>query len=176
MTMVIRTKEDPAAAATGIRREIWALDRNAALEFQPLSRAMSDSIMRPRVSLLAFTGFAVIAMITAAFGLYGTISYRVNQRRQEIGIRLALGCPAGLVRWEVQKGCLVLVSGGLAIGLPVAYMLSTLISSLLYETRPTQATAYLSVLLVFVAVAVAASFGPARSASQMDPASAIRYE
>ena len=159
-----------------LRREIWAVDRNAALEFQSLRQAMSDSILRPRVSLLAFTVFAAIAMITAAFGLYGLISYRVNQRKQEIGIRLALGCPAGSLRWGVQKRCLALVCSGLAVGLPVAYGLSTLMSSLLYKTAPTQASAYAMVLFVFVLVALAASYGPARRASRMDPAAAIRYE
>ncbi len=176
MTLLIRTRGDPAAASASVRREIWTLDPNAALEFQPLNRAMSDSIMGPRVSLLACTVFAGIAMITAAFGLYGTISYRVNQRQQEIGIRLALGCPASQVRWDVQKRCVRLVWVGLAIGLPVAYLLSMLIASLLYETRPTQASACAAVLLIFSVVALAASFGPARFASRMDPASAIRHE
>jgi putative ABC transport system permease protein len=176
MTLVIRTRRDPAAAIADVRRAIWSIDRNAALEFEPLRQAMADSIRRPRVSFLAFTAFAVIAMITAAFGLYGLISYRVNQRQQEIGIRLALGCPAGSVRWGVQKRCLVLVCAGLAIGLPVAYALSTLIASLLYETRPTQASVYAVVLLVFAAVALVASYGPARRAARMDPAAAIRYE
>ena len=176
MSLVLRTKGDPTAASEGVRHEIWSLDRNAALEFQPLSRAMSDSIMRPRVSLLAFAVFATIAMLTAAFGLYGTISYRVNQRQQEIGIRLALGCPAGAMRWQIRKDSLWLVCRGLAIGLPLAYLLSTFITSLLYETQPTQAEAYLLVMVVFVGIALAASFGPSRRASRMDPASAIRYE
>jgi ABC-type antimicrobial peptide transport system permease subunit len=159
-----------------VRRAIWSVDRNAALEFEPLRQAMADSIRRPRVSFLAFAAFAVIAMITAAFGLYGLISYRVNQRQQEIGVRLALGCPAGSVRWGIQKRCLTLVCAGLAIGFPVAYALSTLIASLLYETRPAQASVYAVVLLVFAAVALVASYGPARRAARMDPAAAIRYE
>ena len=176
MTLVIRTKGDPAAAPSDVRREIWAVDRNAALEFQSLRQAMSDSILRPRVSLLAFAVFALIAMITAALGLYGLISYRVNQRQQEIGIRLALGCPTSSLRWGVQKRCLALVCSGLAVGLPVAYALSTLMTSLLYKTAPTQVSAYVMVLLLFVLVALAASYGPARRASRMDPAAAIRYE
>src|SRR5581483_10805917 len=106
MTLVIRTRGEPAAAAADVRREIRAVDRNAALEFQPLRQAMSDSILRPRTSLLAISAFAIIAMITAAFGLYGLIGYRVNQRQQEIGIRLALGAPASSMRWSVQKQCL----------------------------------------------------------------------
>ena len=115
-------------------------------------------------------------MLTSAFGLYGLISYRVNQRQQEIGIRLALGSPAALVRWSIQKRCLMLVCSGLAIGLPAAFALSTLITSLLYKTQPTQATAYAGVVLVFVLVALTASYGPARRASRMDPSAAIRHE
>ncbi len=176
MTLVVRTKIDPAAAIADIRRAIWAVDRNAALEFQSLRQAMSDSILRPRASLLVVAAFALVGMITAAFGLYGSISYRVNQRQQEIGIRLALGATASSVRWSVQKRCLALVCLGAAIGLPVAFVLSKLITSLLYKTQAAQASAYVLVLLVFLLVALTASFGPARRASRMDPAAAIRYE
>ena len=115
-------------------------------------------------------------MITAAFGLYGLISYRVNQRQQEIGVRLALGAQAGSIRWGVQTRCLLLVMAGAAIGLPLAFALSGLMSSLLYATHPTQPSAYLAVLLIFILVALTASFGPARRASRMDPAAALRHE
>ena len=141
-----------------------------------MQEAMSDSILRPRVSLAAFAAFATIAIVIAAFGLYGLISYRVNQRQQEIGVRLALGCPAGAVRWSVQKRCLMLVCVGLAIGLPVACTLSRLMATLLYETQPTDASAYAMVLIVFVGIALAASYGPAYRASRMDPSAAIRHE
>ena len=176
MTLVIRTKADPLVAIPDVRQAIWAVDRDVALEFQPLRSAMSGSILRPRVSLLSIAAFAFVALFTAAFGLYGLISYRVNQRQQEIGMRLALGAPAGWVRWNVQKRCLALVCAGLAVGLPAAYGLSTLMRSLLYETQPNQPSAYILVLLVFGAVALTASYGPARRASQMDPAAAIRHE
>ena len=168
MTEVVRTTGDPAAAATDVRREMWSVDRNAALEFKPLRRALSDSTLRPRASLVIVTAFALVAMIIAAFGLYALISYRVNQRQQETGIRLALGAPAGSVRWSVQRRCLLLVCSGLAIGLPCAYVLSRLLSSLLYETQPAQAGAYALVLLVFAAVSLAASYAPARRASRLD--------
>jgi ABC-type antimicrobial peptide transport system permease subunit len=104
------------------------------------------------------------------------ISYRVNQRQQEIGMRLALGAPPGSVRWAVQKRCLMLVCAGLAAGLPLAYGLSMLMKSLLYETQPAQPAAYGMVSLVFGGVALAASYGPARRASRLDPAAAIRHD
>jgi putative ABC transport system permease protein len=176
MTLLIRTKRDPAMAIAAVRRAIWSLDPNAALEFQPLRQAMADSILRPRAGFIAVAAFALIALLIAAFGLYGLISYRVNQRQQEIGIRLALGCPARAVRWSVEKRCLLLVCAGLAIGLPMACAFSTLMTSLLYETQPMQASMYAIVLFVFLAVALAASYGPANRASRMDPASAIRHE
>jgi putative ABC transport system permease protein len=176
MTEVIRTRGDPAAAAADVRREMWSVDRNAALEFKPLRRALSDSILRPRASLAVVTAFALVALVIAAFGLYALISYHVNQRQRETGIRLALGAPAGSVRWSVQRRCLLLVCSGLAIGLPCAYVLSRLMRSLLYETQPAQAGAYALVLFVFAAVSLAASYPPARRASRMDPAAAIRHE
>ena len=176
MTMVIRTRGEPAAAIADVRREIWAIEGNAALEFQPLRQAMADSILRPRASLMAVAAFSILALITAAFGLYGLIGYRVNQRRREIGIRLALGAPAGWIHWDVQKRCLMLVGAGAGIGLPLAYAVSGLMTSLLYETRPSETGAYVVVLAVFLAVGFVASYGPARRASRMDPAAAIRHE
>ncbi len=176
MTLVIRTRGEPESAIADVRRAIWAIDGNAALEFQPLRQAMADSILRPRASLMAVAAFSMLALITAAFGLYGLIGYRVNQRRQEIGIRLALGAPAGWIHWDVQKRCLMLVGAGAAIGLPLAYALSSLMTTLLYETQPSEMGAYALVLAVFLAVGFVASYGPARRASRMDPASAIRHE
>jgi putative ABC transport system permease protein len=177
MSLLVRTKQpDYASAVSDIRRIIWQLDRNAALEFQPLSQALSDSLLRPRASLLLMSAFALIATVTAAFGLYGLISYRVTQRQQEIGIRLALGASTSSLHWNIQKRCLLLVCLGALVGLPTAFALSKLMTALLYETHSTDVSAYAAVLLTFVSVALAASFGPARRAARMDPASALRRE
>jgi ABC-type antimicrobial peptide transport system permease subunit len=176
MTLLLRTRGDPAAAIADVRRTLWAIDAGTALEFQPVRQAMSDSMLKPRAALFALAAFACIALATAAFGLYGLISYRVSQRTQEIGIRLALGSPGSAVRWSVQKRCLLLVCAGLLIGLPVAYGLSNLITALLYETQPTEISAYAAVFLLVVIVAIAASYAPARRAARLDPASAIRHE
>jgi predicted permease len=176
MTLLLRTRQDPAAAAGVVRGQIRAIDPDAALDFQSLRQSMSRSILRPRASLTIMAAFALVALITAALGLYGLIGYRVNQRQQEIGMRLALGASAGSVRWSVQRQCLTLVCAGLAIGLPLAYGLSTLMASLLYQTHPAEAAAYAMVLAVFAGVAILASYGPARRASRLDPMVAIRHE
>jgi predicted permease len=176
MTEVVRTYGDPAAVASDVRRGIWNVDPSVALEFKPLHRALIDSTLRPRASLAVVMAFALAAIVIASFGLYGLITYRVNQSRQEIGIRLALGAPARLVRWSIQKRALLLVCCGLLIGLPVTGALSKFMSSLLYETHPVQAGAYAVVLIVFIAVALVASGVPSRRAARMDPLAAIRHE
>lgn len=176
MALMIRTKADPLAVVGDVRKQIAGIDRDATLTFQPVRLEMSKTILRPRVSLTIMAAFAIVALITAALGLYGLISYQVNQRQREIGMRLALGASPGLVRWGVQKRCLMLVCAGLAAGLPLAYGLSMLMKSLLYQMQPMQPVAYAMVLLLFGGVALAASFGPARRASRMDPVAAIRHE
>ncbi len=177
MTLLIRTREEPSSVIPSVRRVMAGLDRNAALECRPLRRVMSDSLLSQRASLLTVGAFALVALVTAAFGLYGLISYRVNQRQKEFGIRLALGENPGSVLWGVQRRCLMLVSAGAGlIGLPVAFALSRLLASLLYNTPPTQASAYVTVFLVFLGVGLAASFGPALRASRLDPAAVIRHE
>jgi predicted permease len=176
MTLLIRTRKDPTQAISDIRRQIWSVDHNVALEFLPVTDAISNSIQRPRASFAAVTAFAVLAIITAAFGLYGLISYRVSQRQQEIGVRMALGATASSVRWSVQRRCLLLVASGAAAGLLGALALSRFIASVLYDTEPAQPLTYVAVLTIFLLVAITAGIGPALRASRMDPASALRHE
>jgi predicted permease len=176
MTLMIRTKGDVESAIPDIRNVIRTIDKDAALEFLPIERAMSDSILRPRASLLVVTAFAAVAIMIAAFGLYGLISYRVNEEQQEIGIRLALGAPPASVRWAVQKRCLILVCLGAAVGFPISLGLSRFMRALLYNTEPAELSAYAAVLVILAVVAFSASFEPAVRASKMDPAAAIRHE
>jgi ABC-type antimicrobial peptide transport system permease subunit len=176
MTLMIRTKTDVQAAIPDVRKVISTIDKDAALEFLPLEQVISESILRPRASLLVVATFALVAMMIAAFGLYGLISYRVNDEQQEIGIRLALGAQPGSVRWAVQKRCLMLIFIGAAAGFPSAVVLSRFMRALLYNTEPMELSAYAAVLVILAAVAFCASFGPALRASKMDPAAAIRHE
>jgi len=176
MTLVIKTRGAPLVAASDVRSAIWSVNPDVALVLQPMREAMAHSILGRTASLSAMAAFAILAMITAAFGLYGLISYRVNQRQQEIGIRLALGATPANVRWGVQQRCLRLAGTGAAIGLAAGYLTSGLMQSLLYETAPTEVSAYFAVALMFAVVALTASFGPAGRAARLDPAAAIRHE
>jgi putative ABC transport system permease protein len=176
MTLLIRTRKDPVQAISDVRRQLGSIDHDVALEFLPLTDAMAHSIQRPKASSEALAAFAVLALITAASGLYGLISYRVNQRQQEIGVRMALGATAAAVGWDVQRRCLSLVICGATVGLMGALMISRLMVSVLYETKAAEPLTYAAVLLVFVLVALVASLGPALRAARMDPASALRHE
>ncbi len=176
MTALIRVKGDSPALLSSIRKAIWSVDPDVPVELRLLRTTMADSLFPERASLQLMAAFALIAMTIAASGLYGLISYRVSQRRLEIGIRLALGASASSVRWSVQRRCLALVCTGLALGLPVAFACSRFISSLLYEVGPTDLSSYAAVLVLFAAIALLASYPPASRAARLQPASIIRHE
>ncbi len=176
MTMVVRTRLAGEATAESLRREIAALDPEMPVEVRRLPQTLAKSIERPRTGVMSVAAFAITALIIAGFGLFGVVSYRVNQRRKEIGIRLALGATPSAVRWEVQKRCLALVLGGLAAGIPVGFAASSYLTAMLYRTAPTEVWAYGAVVAAFAAIAWLASYGPAMRAAKTDPAITLRYE
>ncbi|HEX4166397.1 MAG TPA: ABC transporter permease [Bryobacteraceae bacterium] len=176
MTMLIRLKTDNPDAHAAIRKAIWAVEPNTPVELQTVRKRMSASLLPQRGALQVMTAFASLATLIAGLGLYGLVSYRVTQRRLEIGIRLALGASPNAVRWAIQKRSMKLAAWGLLIGLPAAYAGSRLITSLLYQTRPNEMSAYAGVCLLFMAVALLASYGPARRAARVETASIMRCE
>lgn len=176
MTLLIRTRHDSASVISDVRRCLQLLDSSVAVEPAPLREVMSNSILRPWASFLAVAAFSCVALITAALGLYATISYRVNQRQQEIGVRLALGARPAMVHWLIQRRSLFLVLAGTFVGLPCAFALATLVRTVLYETEPAEPISYLAVILAFSLVSLIASFGPALRASRLDPSTALRHE
>jgi putative ABC transport system permease protein len=177
LTLVVRSSADPAAMAPAIRDVVWSFDRNLPVsEVQTMERVVADSTAEPRFNLLLLAAFAAVAVILAAVGIYGVMSYSVSRRTHEIGIRIALGAErADVVRLVVGQGMLVALAGAGA-GMAGALALTRLMASLLYGVRTTDPPTYLAVAFLLGGVALAASYLPARRATRIDPLTALRYE
>ncbi|HEV2426012.1 MAG TPA: ABC transporter permease [Terriglobia bacterium] len=177
MTMMVRTSVDPLSMAGAIRRLV-ASDGGDQPVFgvQTMERIVSDSVAGRRFSMLLLGVFAGLALVLAAVGIYGVISYTVTQRTHEIGIRMALGAERTNVLTLVVGNGLRLLVVGVGIGLAAAVGLTRLMSSMLYGVRPTDMAIFAAVSLLLAAVAVLASYIPARRATKVDPMVALRYE
>jgi putative ABC transport system permease protein len=175
--LVVSTEVEPQSLASAVRNTVWAIDRDQPVSnIRTMEDVLSESIARQRFSMLLLGVFASVALLLAAVGLYGVMSYTVAQRTREIGLRMALGAQ----RWDVLR--LVVGQGlklalvGVALGLVAAFMLTRVMSSLLFGVSPTDPVTLATISLVLVAVALLASYIPARRATKVDPLIALRYE
>ena len=141
-----------------------------------MEQRVASTLARPRVNAALLAGFAASALVLAALGIYGVIAYSVVQRTRELGIRVALGASADVVLGMVMRQGLSPVLIGLAIGLGVAAVGSRVLRSLLYGVTATDLATYGAVAAFLTAVAVAASYLPARRAARSDPVKALRAE
>jgi putative ABC transport system permease protein len=141
-----------------------------------MEQAVSASLSTPRVTNLLLAGFAVLALLLAAIGIYGVISYSVAQRTHEMGIRTALGASSPTLLKLVLIRGLVLTLIGLAIGLGGSLALTRLLASILYGVGARDPMTMASVAAILTGVAVAACYIPARRATRVDPMVALRYE
>jgi predicted permease len=175
MELVVRTGLPPDRLAAGIRMALRPIDPNLPVrEFQTL-RSLVDKVVSPRRFLvLLLSGFAGFALLLASLGIYALISYSVNQRTREIGIRMALGASAGLVQREVLMKTLRLAVSGAAIGTLAAFAFAKGIDSLLFGTTRTDPVVFSGVILLLCAAALVAGYLPARRASRVDPMIALR--
>ncbi|MGD8328228.1 MAG: ABC transporter permease, partial [Acidobacteriota bacterium] len=177
MTVVVRARGGPSAVVPAIREQVWQIDD--ALPVFGVS-TMRERIARDdweeKLFTRIFAAFAVIALVLAAVGLYGLVSYSVTQRTREIGVRMALGADRGkVVRMVVRQG-LKLTAVGLVLGLLGSWGVTRVIAGLLFGVSPTDPLTFGGIFAVLAAVAVAASYLPARRATRVDPVTALREQ
>jgi putative ABC transport system permease protein len=182
MTLVARVSCDRAecdagAAAASIRAAIRGVEHNAPISaVRTMTALANEANAEPRFNLVLLTAFAVIAVVLAAVGIYGVMSYSVSRRTHEIGIRIALGAePSAVMRSVVGRG-IALAGIGAAAGLALAFPLTQMMQSILYGVRPTDAVTFSSVTLLLLAVALVATVFPARRATRADPLIALRTD
>jgi predicted permease len=177
LSWAIRTANDPAALTAAVQREILAVDGQLPVsKIRTMEQVLSDSTARQNFNMLLLTIFAGLALLLAAIGIYGLMSYTVEQRTQEIGIRVALGAGRGdMLKLIVRQGML-LAGIGVGIGLAAAFGLTRLLASLLFGVKTTDPVTYVAVALILVSVALLATYVPARRATKIDPLIALRYE
>ncbi|HEV7890010.1 MAG TPA: ABC transporter permease [Pyrinomonadaceae bacterium] len=176
-TLVVRSEGDPRSLASSIRAEVARLDPALPLfDVKTMDEHMGVSLFPARVAASLLGGFGLLALLLAAMGVYGVVSYSVAQRTREIGIRLALGARARDVLGLVAGRSMALVGAGLAAGLAVALMLTHFMEGVLYGVSATDAVTFTLVVLTLAAVALLACLVPARRATKVDPMVALRHE
>lgn len=177
LSMVVRTTVDPLSVADAVRREVLAVDPNLPIyAFRTMEQQMAAALAPTRFALVLIAVFAVTALILAAVGLYGVISYLVRQRTREIGVRMALGARgADIVRLVVGQG-LTLAAFGIVIGLVGAFALSRLVESMLFGVAPSDPLTYVGISGLLIVVATVACYLPARRTTRVDPMIALRHD
>jgi putative ABC transport system permease protein len=177
LTLVIRSKSDPHRLVPAIRRELAAIDpEQSYYAVRTMDELLAASVANRRFDLNLLAGFAAVALLLAAVGLYGLIAYSVTQRTQEIGVRMALGADAPRVLGLVLRDGLALTAAGTGIGLVAAAWLTRFLQSQLFGVGTLDPMAYGVVVLLFALVAGCASYIPARRATRVDPVVALRTE
>jgi putative ABC transport system permease protein len=175
--MVVRADSDQQPLSAAIQNEIRSLDKDLPIyNVRTMEQFVAESVAQRRFNMVLMTCFAVIAVILAAVGLYGLISYSVNQRSHEIGIRMALGARKGDILRLILGYALKLALVGIVIGVVGAFALTRVMSSLLYGVSATDPVTFVGMSLLLLVVAVLASLIPARRAMNVHPMVALRYE
>jgi putative ABC transport system permease protein len=177
MTFAARTQSDPEAMAAALKQQIWKLDPGLPVtKVKTMNDVAAASFAARRFNMLLLTIFAALAVLLAAVGIYGVMSYTVTQRTQEIGIRMALGARGADVLGLIIKNGMILTAVGVVIGIVGGLVLTRLLTSLLFGVTPTDKLTFLVVSALMITIAFVACYLPARRATKVDPLVALRYE
>lgn len=173
----VRTKGDPAAATATVRSTMKELAPFLPLlRMQTMQTVLENSLTAPKIAAELLGTFGFLALILAAIGTYGVMSYSVNQRTQEIGIRMALGAQPGDVLRLILSGGMAMVAAGVVIGLGISVLFARSLNTLLFGIGSFDPASFLSTAALLMLVALAACWLPARRAMRVDPIVALRYE
>jgi putative ABC transport system permease protein len=177
MIFVLRASGDPGVLSREARAAIGSLDRNQPVfHVATMQQLLYDRTIRQRFGALLCAILGFLGLVLAALGIYGVLTFSVNQRRQEIGVRVAMGARPADVRSLVVGRAMALTGSGLLLGLLISLALTRLISSLLFEISANDPVILGGALAVLILVALIASLVPATRAARTDPVTAIRYQ
>jgi putative ABC transport system permease protein len=176
-TIMVRTSGNPAAVGKLVREAVYAVDSQQPVDsLRTVEQIRSDSLSSPRLTMTLLCLFAALALLITAAGIGGVIGFFVNQRRHEIGIRMALGAKRITVLWMVLREGMFIIVIGIVLGVTGAFGLGRLMSGLLFGIRPTDPATFVSVVAVLIGVAASACFVPAHRAASIDPSLALRND
>jgi ABC-type antimicrobial peptide transport system permease subunit len=177
MSLVVRTQGEPEALLAGVRTELRRVDRDLPpVALRTMEQVMEESYAPRRFVTVLVAGFAGIALLLAAGGIYAQLAYAVSQRRQEIGLRMALGARGGQVAGMILRQGLLVTLIGLGVGLAGIFALSRLIQQMLFGVKALDVPTLAAVPAILLAVAALACVVPAWRASQADPAVTLRHD
>ena len=174
--MGVRTRTTPESLSAAVQEQLRQATGLPVSDVETMKEVVAVSTSRERFNMWLMTVFGCSALLLAAIGIYGLMAYSVEQRTQEIGIRLALGAPASQVRRMVVSQGMVLAIVGMVIGLGAAFYLARLIASFLFGVTAKDPMVFAGVPVLLMAVAFFSVWIPARRASKVDPLIALRYE
>jgi putative ABC transport system permease protein len=177
--LVVRTTTEPLDSASAVERAIHSLDKDLAVKNRSMDQIVGNAMARQRLALTLLAGLALLALLLAGVGIYGVMSYAVEQRTHEIGIRVALGAQTNnVVQLMIRQG-ITLAGVGVMIGVVTALALARLMTSfstLLYGVKSSDPATFVLIALLLLAVAFVACWLPAQRASKVDPLMALRHD